>query len=108
MSSFKLENELAKAHIPFEKRGGMKFTEYASVDDMLSFFSVLLKNDKFSWFNVLKLVPGVGNKTASEIAEYCKRDHFFELRDFHSQNVSVNRHFPEVSRFLSYSCLFHL
>ena len=79
MSSFKLENELAKAHIPFEKRGGMKFTEYACVDDMLSFFSVLLKNDKFSWFNVLKLVPGVGNKTASEIAEYCKRDHFFDL-----------------------------
>lgn len=78
MSSFKLENELTKAHIPFEKRGGMKFTEYACVDNVLSFLFILTRNDQFSWFNVLRLLPGIGNKTAADIAEHCKTPDFLE------------------------------
>lgn len=78
MSSFKLENELLKAKIPFIKKGGLKFTDYVCVDDMLSFFSVLVKNDKFSWFNVLKLIPGIGGKTATKIADNCNEEDFLD------------------------------
>ena len=78
MSSFKLENALLKEKIPFKKRGGRKFTDYVCVDDMLSFLSILLKNDKFNWFNILKLIPGIGSKTATEIANHCKEKNFLE------------------------------
>ena len=78
MSSFKLENELLKARIPFEKRGGKKFTDYACVDDMISFLSITVKNDKFNWFTILKLIPGIGNKTAVSIAEHCFEDNFLK------------------------------
>ena len=70
MSSFKLENELQKRQIKFEKRGGLKFTDYQCVDEMISFLSVVSKKfNKFEWFNVLKLIPGVGNKAAADIAD---------------------------------------
>lgn len=78
MSSFKLENTLLKEKIPFKKRGGRKFTDYVCVDDMLSFLSILLKNDKFNWFNILQLIPGIGSKTATEIANHCKEKNFLE------------------------------
>lgn len=78
MSSFKLENSLLKLKIPFEKRGGRKFTDYACIDDMISFLSIMIKNDKFNWFNVLKLIPGIGNKTAVNIAERCKEYNFLD------------------------------
>ncbi|MBQ8218247.1 MAG: ATP-dependent helicase [Bacilli bacterium] len=79
MSSFKLENELVKTNIPFVKIGGYKFLEYAVVDDILSFLSVIVrKSDKFSWFNVLKLIPGIGAKTATTIANQCKEKDFIE------------------------------
>lgn len=78
MSSFKLENALLKEKIPFKKRGGRKFTDYVCVDDMLSFLSILLKNDKFNWFNILQLIPGIGSKTATEIANHCKEKNFLE------------------------------
>lgn len=79
MSSFKLENELLRCKIPFEKRGGRKFTEYACVDDMLSFISVLVKpKDKFGWFRILKLIPSIGNKTSTTIANSCEEDNFLD------------------------------
>lgn len=79
MSSFKLENELAKAGIPFIKRGGLKFTEYAVVDDMLSFLSLTNKKvDKFSWFNVLKMIPGIGAKAATNISDVCHEERFWD------------------------------
>ena len=70
MSSFKLENELNKQHIKFEKRGGMKFTDYQCIDDIISFLSIVSKKfNKFEWFNVLKIIPGIGAKVAGEIAD---------------------------------------
>lgn len=87
MSSFKLENLLAKAKIPFIKRGGRKLTDYICVDDVLSFMQVLNKNDTFNWFNMLKLIPGVGNKTATDISSHCKEKDFldkYKKRKFYS------------------------
>lgn len=89
MSSFKLENELTKFKIPFEKRGGMKFTDYQCIDDVISFmFIVINKSNKFEWFNVLKLIPGIGNKAATDISEsiddlekFSKKKYYLELMD---------------------------
>ena len=94
MSSFKLENELTKAKIHFEKRGGKKFTEYVVVDDLLSFMSVVTKNDHFGWFNILCLVPGVGKKTATEISNHCNEYNFIDLyakRKFYPDLVDFKR-----------------
>lgn len=111
-SSFKLENELAKKHIPFIKRGGRKFTEYEVVEDMLSFLSVIVKkNDKFSWFNVLKLLPGIGGKTATDISDQSTEENFIELykkRKFYNDlselmtNISeYEKHTDNISNLLS-------
>lgn len=89
MSSFKLENELTKFKIPFEKRGGMKFTDYQCIDDVISFMSIVInKSNKFEWFNVLKLIPGIGNKAATDISEsiddlekFSKKKYYLELMD---------------------------
>ena len=89
MSSFKLENELTKFKIPFEKRGGMKFTDYQCIDDVISFMSIVInKSNKFEWFNVLKLIPGIGNKAATDISEsiddlekFSKKKYYIELMD---------------------------
>ena len=89
MSSFKLENELTKFKIPFEKRGGMKFTDYQCIDDIISFLSIVSNTtNKFEWFNALKLIPGIGNKAATEISEsiddlskFTKKKYYLDLMD---------------------------
>lgn len=75
-ASFKLENMLAKAKFPFQKRGGRKFIDYACVSDVISFLSLTLKNDSFNWFNILQFIPGIGSKTATSIADSCKETDF--------------------------------
>ena len=103
MSSFKLENELLKNEIPFEKRGGKKFTEYQCVDELLSFISVIVRDsDKFSWFNILKLVPGIGNKTASDMANKCADTNFINLynkRKFYHDLVELQRCLNNYKRY---------
>lgn len=37
-----------------------------------------VKNDKFNWFTILKLIPGIENKTAVSIAEHCFEDNFLK------------------------------
>lgn len=76
-SSFILENALSRAKIPFIKKGGMKFTEYECVGEVLAFLSILNgKADRFNWFTVLRLMPGIGNKTAIKIAEKSNEPNF--------------------------------
>ena len=103
-SSFILENELLKADIPFVKMGGLKFTEYVCVDEILSFLAVVInKKDTFSWFNVLKLIPGVGQKTATSIAEECALPNFldkYKKRKFFdnlSELIDMLNHFRTIS-----------
>lgn len=100
MSSFKLENELTKFKIPFEKRGGMKFTDYQCIDDVISFMSIVInKSNKFEWFNVLKLIPGIGNKAATDISEsiddlekFSKKKYYIELMDLMSMLEEWKNH----------------
>jgi len=68
--SFDLEIELAKANIPFQKFGGMKFVETAHIKDVLAFLRIASNpNDIISWYRVLLLHEGVGPKTAQRVLD---------------------------------------
>ncbi len=68
--SFDLELELAKANIPFQKFGGMKFVETAHVKDIMAFLRIAVNpKDVVSWYRVLLLHEGVGPKTAQRILD---------------------------------------
>jgi DNA helicase II / ATP-dependent DNA helicase PcrA len=68
--SFDLEIELAKANIPFQKFGGMKFVETSHIKDMLAFLRIAANpKDVVSWYRVLLLHEGIGPKTAQRIMD---------------------------------------
>ena len=68
--SFDLELELAKANVPFQKFGGMKFVETAHVKDIMAFLRIAVNpKDVISWYRVLLLHEGVGPKTAQRILD---------------------------------------
>ena len=68
--SFDLELELAKANIPFQKFGGMKFVETAHIKDVMAFLRIVVNpKDVVSWYRVLLLHEGVGPKTAQRILD---------------------------------------
>jgi DNA helicase-2/ATP-dependent DNA helicase PcrA len=68
--SFDLELELAKANIPFQKFGGMKFVETAHIKDLMAFLRIAVNpKDVISWYRVLLLHEGVGPKTAQRILD---------------------------------------
>ncbi|HMK37479.1 MAG TPA: ATP-dependent helicase [Desulfomonilaceae bacterium] len=67
--SFDLEGELTRNNISFVKYGGFKFLESLHIKDVLAHLKVL-KNpkDRLSWNRMLKLLPGVGAKTAGKLS----------------------------------------
>lgn len=68
--SFDLEIELAKANIPFRKTGGMKFAEAAHVKDLLAHLRLTVnQRDMISWYRVLLMQKGVGQKTAQALLD---------------------------------------
>lgn len=71
--SDRLELELTRRDIPYVKHGGLKFLEAAHVKDLLSVLR-WADNPKhtISAFRVLKLLSGIGPKTANNIIEHLK------------------------------------
>lgn len=68
--SQKLEIELAKRNIPFEKWGGVKFLEAAHVKDVLSLLRWLESPcDEVAAMRALKLLPGIGPSAAMQVIE---------------------------------------
>ena len=68
--SFDLELELARADLPFVKRGGFKFVEAAHVKDTIAHLRVSANPlDTVSWLRILLLLEGIGPKTAGEMVE---------------------------------------
>jgi len=67
--AFDLELELARADLPFIKRGGFKFIETAHVKDVLAHLRVIENpRDAVSWHRLLMLLEGVGPRTADDLA----------------------------------------
>src|SRR5690625_2973040 len=67
-NSFELEVELGRRGIPFVKYGGLKLSEAAHVKDVAAYLRVAENvRDAVAWNRVLRLLPGVGPKTAAAI-----------------------------------------
>jgi DNA helicase-2/ATP-dependent DNA helicase PcrA len=68
--SMDLEMELQERNVPFVKYGGLKFVEMAHVKDLVAFLR-LAENprDSVAALRVLNLLPGIGPRTASLLAE---------------------------------------
>ncbi|MDD5660254.1 MAG: ATP-dependent helicase, partial [Actinomycetota bacterium] len=63
-----LEIELAAANINFTKFGGIKFTEASHIKDIIAYLKVFNNQmDSISWFRILQLIEGIGEKTAEFI-----------------------------------------
>ena len=63
-----LEILLNKMNIPFKKFGGLKFLEKDVIQDILSFIRVIVnEKDELALYRLLKLYPGIGEKTARKL-----------------------------------------
>jgi DNA helicase-2/ATP-dependent DNA helicase PcrA len=68
--SYALEVELGKANIPFQKYGGIKFSEAAHIKDVLAYPRVVANPlDPAAWTRCLSFVPKIGPKTAVKLME---------------------------------------
>jgi DNA helicase-2/ATP-dependent DNA helicase PcrA len=66
--SIPLQMELSRQKIPFQVFGGLKFYETAHVKDMLAHLKVAVNpRDELSWLRLLKLLDGIGQKSAEKI-----------------------------------------
>jgi DNA helicase-2/ATP-dependent DNA helicase PcrA len=69
-----LEVELSRRKIPFRKFGGLRFLDAAHVKDLLAFLRILENPaDETAWFRILKLLDGVGPRTAHGVLEHLDR-----------------------------------
>ncbi|MFH0825909.1 MAG: ATP-dependent helicase [Pseudomonadota bacterium] len=67
--SFDLESELTRNGIHFAKYGGLKFLESTHIKDVLAHLRVVDNpQDRLSWARLLRLMPGIGLKTAEKLA----------------------------------------
>ncbi|MBI3595448.1 MAG: ATP-dependent helicase [Nitrospirae bacterium] len=68
--SFDLEIEMARYHIPFIKRGGMKFMETAHIKDALAYLRVVQNpKDSLGWIRILPALDGIGIKTSQRLIQ---------------------------------------
>ena len=66
-----LELELSRRHIPFHKFGGLRLTDAAHVKDVVAFLRVVENPaDATAWFRLLKLLEGVGPKSAGALVAH--------------------------------------
>ncbi len=63
-----VQTELLKRNIPYVVYGGIKFVERRHVKDIIAYLRIILNPlDPVSWNRILKLIPGIGDVTASRI-----------------------------------------
>lgn len=69
--SMELQMELTRRGIPYEVRSGIRFFEQAHIKDITSYIRIVVNPlDEPGWKRILKLIPKIGNVTASKIWEY--------------------------------------
>lgn len=77
-----VELALTQAGQGFVKYGGQKFFELEYVKTVLSYMRVIARTgDEIAWFRIVKLYPGIGDKTARKIAGECKEHGIGYLKD---------------------------
>ena len=68
MQAAMLEIALTQANIPFIIHSGVKFFEQAHLKDLLAFLKVVFNPlDEIAWLRILKMLPGIGNRSAQKI-----------------------------------------
>lgn len=66
--SVELQLELSRRNIPYRVRSGLRFFEQAHIKDVVSYLRVIINPlDELAWKRILKLIPGIGNKTADRV-----------------------------------------
>jgi len=66
-----VQAELSKRGIPYVVVGGFRFSERMHVKDIIAFLKVVFNpTDAVAWNRILKLLPGIGNKTSQRIVNH--------------------------------------
>lgn len=69
--SYDVELELSRRNIPFIKFGGLKLNDAAHIKDVLAHLKIAENPlDAVAWQRALRLLKGIGPKTAQEIIEW--------------------------------------
>jgi DNA helicase-2/ATP-dependent DNA helicase PcrA len=67
--SLELQVELTRRGIPFAVRSGLRFFEQAHIKDVVAYLRARENpRDGLAWLRLLRLWPGVGNRTAERVA----------------------------------------
>lgn len=73
--SVELQLELSRRNIPYRVRSGLRFFEQAHIKDVVSYLRVIVNpRDELAWKRILKLIPGIGNKTADRVYQEISRE----------------------------------
>jgi len=68
--SIELQLELTRRGIPYRVQSGVRFFEQAHIKDVISYLRIVVNpRDELAWKRVLKMIPGVGNATATRVYE---------------------------------------
>ena len=68
--SVELQLELSRRNIPYRVQSGVRFFEQAHIKDVVSYLRIIVNpRDELAWKRVLKMIPGIGTKTANRIYE---------------------------------------
>jgi DNA helicase II / ATP-dependent DNA helicase PcrA len=68
--SIELQLELTRRNIPYRVQSGVRFFEQAHIKDVISYLRIIVNpRDELAWKRILKMIPGIGNKTANRIFE---------------------------------------
>ena len=68
--SIELQLELSRRNIPYRIQSGVRFFEQAHIKDVVSYLRVIINpRDELAWKRILKMIPGIGNKTANRVYE---------------------------------------
>jgi DNA helicase-2/ATP-dependent DNA helicase PcrA len=68
--SIELQLELTRRNIPYRVQSGVRFFEQAHIKDVISYLRIIVNpRDELAWKRILKMIPGIGNKTANRVYE---------------------------------------
>jgi DNA helicase-2/ATP-dependent DNA helicase PcrA len=83
-----LEQKLNMVGIPFDKFGGLKFTEKAIIKELLAFLRLSINDkDELALFRLLQLYPGIGKTYAQKISTLVITDSFDKAKDTYKKRV---------------------
>ena len=66
--AMEVQLELTRRGIPYDVRSGVRFFEQAHIKDVTSYLRLIVNpRDELAWKRVIKLIPKIGNATASRL-----------------------------------------